>query len=368
MNYILFDPPDIERFYPFTLTRPLGEMRLAGMTIKEYWEQKLGCKVSYLTRSHLSDLYPAVWGEKNALICSSLNFQFLESLGLSINDFHRYFIHYDSKSSNWNSSLSEKNVLNVELDSLYDQMVKLGLGDNCFHSLCDLTDLALDFSRHKSNLDCSKNIFFNDDDGPIYIEKNVVIMEGAMIRGPVYICEGSVIKMGAKIYGPCVIGPHCRIGGEVSNSIFLGYSNKSHEGFLGHAIIGEWCNIGAGTSNSNLRNDYGAVKMWDYTQNKFKDSGRQFLGLYMGDHSKCAINTSFNTGTTVGVNCNIFGSGFHRNYMPSFSWGGSQGIQKYDFDKAVVVARKVMARRNVKTTNKYIDMLRCVYDIVLTMR
>ena len=353
MNYILFDPPNIEKFYPFTLIRPLGEMRLAGVTIKEYWEQKLGCKVSYLTRPHLSDLYPVVWGEKNALICSSLNFQTLDSDGY---DFHRHFIHVDF------------NPGSIELDTLYDQVINSRLGEYCFHSLYDLTNLAFDFSQHKSNIDCSKNILFNDDDGPIYVEEDVVIMEGAMIRGPVYICKGSVIKMGAKIYGPCVIGPHCRIGGEVSNSIFLGYSNKSHEGFLGHAIIGEWCNIGAGTSNSNLRNDYGSVKMWDYTQKKFKDSGKQFLGLYMGDHSKCAINTSFNTGTTVGLNCNIFGAGFPRNYIPSFSWGGSQGVKKYDLDKAIEVAKKMMSRRDIKITNKYVAMLRRVHDIVLKIK
>jgi len=174
--------------------------------------------------------------------------------------------------------------------------------------------------------------------------------------------------MGAKIYGPTVIGPYCKIGGEVSNSIFLGYCNKAHDGFLGHSIIGEWCNIGAGTSNSNLKNDYGTVKMWDYFEKKFKDSGKQFLGLYMGDHSKCAINTSFNTGTTVGVNCNIFGSGFSRNMIASFSWGGAQGIKTYNFEKAISVADKVMKRRDVKLQKEYIKMLRTVYDMELELK
>ena len=189
-----------------------------------------------------------------------------------------------------------------------------------------------------------------------------------MIRGPVHICKGSTIKMGAKIYGPTIIGPYCKIGGEVSNCIFLGYSNKAHEGFLGHSIIGEWCNIGAGTSNSNLKNDYGTVKRWDYSEGQFIDYGEQFLGLYMGDHSKCAINTSFNTGTTVGVNCNIFGSGFPRNFIPSFSWGGAQGVKPYDFEKAISVAEIVMDRRGMKLTDEYIKMLRAVHDITSNMK
>ena len=218
------------------------------------------------------------------------------------------------------------------------------------------------FSKGKK-INCNQSVFLNDDDGPIIIEDNVCIMEGAMIKGPVYISEGSTIKMGAKIYGPTVIGPYCKIGGEVSKSIFLGYANKSHDGFLGHSIIGEWCNIGAGTSNSNLKNNYDTVKMWDYSINKFQDTGLQFLGLYMGDHSKCAINTSFNTGTTIGVNCNLFGVGFPRNFISSFSWGGAQGMKLYDFDKAVSVLEKVMKRRDVKLTDKYVKMLRCVYDM-----
>ena len=168
--------------------------------------------------------------------------------------------------------------------------------------------------------------------------------------------------MGAKIYGPTIIGPYCKIGGEVSNCIFLGYSNKSHDGFLGHSIIGEWCNIGAGTTSSNLKNDYGSVKMWNFLEKKFTDSGRQFLGLYMGDHSKCAINTTFNTGTTIGVNCNVFGAGFPRNFIPSFSWGGSQGIKVYDFVKAISVAERVMLRRGVELSEEYIKMLRMILE------
>ena len=189
-----------------------------------------------------------------------------------------------------------------------------------------------------------------------------------MIRGPVYICKGSIIKMGAKIYGPTIIGPFCKIAGEISNCIFLGHSNKAHHGFMGHSIIGEWCNIGAGTSNSNLKNNYETVKMWDYKEMKFKDTQEQFLGLFLGDHSKCAINTSFNTGTTVGVNCNIFGSSFPRNYVPSFSWGGSSGYKDYKVEKAIETAKKVMSRRSIKMSSHYENMLTEVFYMTSSFR
>ena len=227
--------------------------------------------------------------------------------------------------------------------------------------------LSIDILK-ESNVDCSKSILFNDDEGPIVIDENVEIMDGVMIKGPVHICSGSIIKMGAKIYGPTIIGPNCRIGGEVSNSIFLGYSNKAHDGFLGHSIIGEWCNIGAGTSNSNLKNNYDIVKIWDYESRRFQNSGKQFLGLYMGDHSKCAINTSFNTGSTVGVNCNIFGSGFPRNYIPSFSWGGPSGYKDYDIEKAIKTAKTVMKRRDINMSPEYEKMFRMVFNMTASFR
>jgi len=342
MNYILFDPPEIERFYPFTLTRPLGELRVFGGTLKELWEKHLGCQVSYLTRDYLSNLYPVVLKEDNI---------FLNPLEIFDNpNDHGIHFSYDGTHSIDSIRLFVKNN------------TKSTVCKNLFDILSDKY-IAFNHQSFVSNIDLKKSSLMNDDKGAIYVEEDVEIMEGAMIRGPVYIGKGSVIKMGAKIYGPTVIGPYCKVGGEVSNCIFLGFSNKSHDGFLGHSIIGEWCNIGAGTNSSNLKNDYGSVKMWNYLDEKFTDSGRQFLGLYMGDHSKCAINTTFNTGTTIGVNCNVFGAGFPRNFIPSFSWGGSQGIKIYDFVKALSVAEKVMARRGLQLSREYIKMLRIVYDM-----
>ena len=398
MNYILFDPPEIEKFYPFTLTRPLAEMRVFGGTIKELWEQFLGCKVSHLTSPYLSELYPTKWTDENILIPSThlpkiengvdLNSQLVNNSLTIIKDScdleiaqHTFFSKYDiSKDSQHNSVFLIKNN-NGECASLHDcfgSLYEKVDGDKLPRSLISKlmsTVHRLDMIPYKLSQLKSKfpNVFFNDDNGPIIIEEDVVIMEGAMIKGPVHICSGSTIKMGAKIYGPTLIGPQCKIGGEVSNCLFLGYSNKAHDGFLGHSIIGEWCNIGAGTNNSNLKNDYGFVKMWDYSEYKFKASANnriksQFLGLYMGDHSKCAINTSFNTGTTVGVNCNIFGFGFPRNFIPSFSWGGPQGIKEYDLNKAIFVAKKVMQRRGVELEDTYYDMLSNVHNITSKYR
>ena len=422
MNYILFDPPEIERFYPFTLTRPLSEMRVFGGTVKEIWERFLGCEVSDLTSTYLSSLYPTNWSDNNILIPSthlpviheSINRKDLplegidyfiqqpELIDVQTNSFYKlnFFSSTLSNESKQFISITNKdgvkaylcNYLGDAPEYIYDKgSFNSYNGTNSISLLSKITNTI--FYHHKlysGDKYFSKsykypnvielknkypNVFFNDDNGPIIIEKDVTIMDGSMIKGPVHICEGSTIRMGTKIYGNTIIGPKCKIGGEVSDSIFLGFSNKAHDGFLGHSIIGEWCNIGAGTSNSNLKNDYSAVKMWDYFTRKFQLSCSidsldftQFLGLYMGDHSKCAINTSFNTGTTVGVNCNIFGSGFPRNFIPSFSWGGSQGIKEYDLTKAILVAKQVMKRRGVDVEKKYIDMMKMVHDITSRYR
>jgi UDP-N-acetylglucosamine diphosphorylase/glucosamine-1-phosphate N-acetyltransferase len=173
-------------------------------------------------------------------------------------------------------------------------------------------------------------------------------MEGCMIRGPFALCEGAVVKMGAKIYGPTTIGPYCRAGGEINNSVLQANSNKGHDGFLGNSVLGEWCNLGADTNNSNLKNNYGEVKIWDYTSKDFVGTGLQFCGLIMGDHSKCGINTMFNTGTVVGVSANIFGPGFPPTFVPSFSWGGADGFQEYRLSKAMETANLVMERRGMQ--------------------
>ena len=202
----------------------------------------------------------------------------------------------------------------------------------------------------------------NASEGPIYIGRDAEIMEGALVRGPFALCEHSTLKMGAKIYSNTTIGPHSKVGGEVNNSVIFGYSNKGHDGFLGNSVLGEWCNLGADTNNSNLKNNYAEVRLWDYETEGFAHTGLQFCGLMMGDHSKCGINTMFNTGTVVGVSANIFGSGFPRNFVPSFSWGGSGGFTTYKTDKAFEVAKVVMERRNIEFSEMDAKVLEHVFE------
>jgi UDP-N-acetylglucosamine diphosphorylase/glucosamine-1-phosphate N-acetyltransferase len=190
-------------------------------------------------------------------------------------------------------------------------------------------------------------VTLNASTGPIYLGRHTEIMEGTVIRGPFALCDHSTVKLNAKIYGPTTIGPASKAGGEINNSVILGYSNKAHDGFLGNSVLGEWCNIGADSNNSNLKNNYSDVRLWNYTRETFIRTGLQFCGLIMGDHTKCGINTMFNTGTVVGVSANIFGPGFPRNFIPSFSWGGPAGFSTYAMDKAFEVASLVMLRRGI---------------------
>jgi UDP-N-acetylglucosamine diphosphorylase/glucosamine-1-phosphate N-acetyltransferase len=203
----------------------------------------------------------------------------------------------------------------------------------------------------------------NAQTGPIYIGVNAEVMEGSLIRGPFALCEGSTLKLGAKIYGPTTIGPYSKVGGEINNSVIFGNSNKAHDGFLGNSVIGEWCNLGADTNTSNLKNNYTNVKLWNFVKQGFIDTGLQFCGLIMGDHSKCGINTMFNTGTVVGVSANIFGDGFPRNFIPCFSWGGAQGFTIYKIEKALETTQKVFARRGKELNKIEVDILSHVFKL-----
>ncbi len=208
-----------------------------------------------------------------------------------------------------------------------------------------------------------RGAIFNTDNGPVYIGKDAEVMEGSTIRGPFALCDNATIKMGAKIYGATTIGPHCKVGGELNNVMIFGYSNKAHDGFLGNSVIGEWCNLGADTNSSNLKNTYEQVKVWSYVKERFVKTGLQFCGLIMGDHSKCGINTMFNTGTVVGVSANIYGPGFQRNFIKSFSWGGTQGYTKYNLNKAIEVAGIVYGRRNMEFAQSDVEIFRHLHQI-----
>jgi UDP-N-acetylglucosamine diphosphorylase/glucosamine-1-phosphate N-acetyltransferase len=213
----------------------------------------------------------------------------------------------------------------------------------------------------EENVDISICVL-NASKGPIYIGQNTEVMEGCMIRGPFAMGEYSVVKMGAKIYGATTLGPKSKVGGEVNNVILSGYCSKGHEGYLGNAVIGEWCNIGADTNNSNLKNTYAEVKMWEYNEERFVKTGLQFCGLIMGDHSKCGINTMFNTGTVIGYSTNIYGSNIPRNFIPSFSWGGAAGFKTYNLDKAMETSDLVMTRKNEKFTSQDQKIMEYIFE------
>ena len=206
----------------------------------------------------------------------------------------------------------------------------------------------------------------NASSGPIFIGPNVEIQEGTHIRGPFAVGDATVIKMGTRIYGPTSIGPNCRIGGEVSNCAFLGYSNKGHDGFLGNSVIGKWCNLGADTNSSNLKSNYSEVRLWNEGAETYVESGLQFCGVLMGDHSKCGINTMFNTGTIVGAGCNIYGGGLQPKHIPDFAWGGNDSWQLHAFDKFVATAQRVMERRGASMSEEEISQWRTQHEAART--
>lgn len=383
MNYILFDGSVRNQLLPFTFTRPVADIRVGILTIREKWELLLGSTTTTVTEDYLSEKWPLVELEKNILI----NASFIPSenlVNLIKNLSENQAIFYDNEPIAFFSEEDQE----VDFESCeviqysYNDVLRIEHTWDIFSKNHEA--IARDFKLLTEGRKSQpipettvafypENIFIeegavlplcslNAKDGPIYIGKNAEIMEGAMIRGPFALCEGATVKMAAKIYTGTTIGPHCKVGGEVSNSVLFGYSNKGHDGFLGNSVLGEWCNLGADTNTSNLKNNYDQVRLWDYETESFARTGLQFCGLMMGDHSKCGINTMFNTGTVVGVSANIFGSGFPRNFIPSFSWGGAAGMTTYKTNKAFETAKIVMSRRNMDFTEEDAKILQHVYD------
>jgi UDP-N-acetylglucosamine diphosphorylase/glucosamine-1-phosphate N-acetyltransferase len=389
MNYILFDGEARNALLPFTYTRPVADIRIGILTLREKWERRLGLTTTTITEEYLEEKYPMVEMEENVLI----NASFLPTKEL--------IEHVKSLSENqaifqgeeviafFTSSMQEE----VDFDR-YEQIEFDGdlLKVNNTWDIFSLNDQALqqDFELltegrksqpipetvqyvNKENIfieegaDISFSIL-NASKGPIYIGKDALVMESCTVRGPFALCENAVLKMGAKIYGATTLGPYCKIGGEVNNSVLFGYSSKGHEGFLGNSVLGEWCNLGADTNTSNLKNNYAEVKLWNYETGRFAKTGLQFCGLMMGDHSKCGINTMFNTGTVVGVSANIYGSGYPRNFVPSFSWGGASGFTTYQLRKVFEVADVVMKRRNTELSIEDQNILEAVFELTKEYR
>nr|WP_315133937.1 GlmU family protein [uncultured Flavobacterium sp.] len=368
MNYILFDGPSRNALLPFTFTRPVADILIGIMTIRQKWEMHLGSTTTTLTEEYLSDKFPMVELEENVMINASfLPTAILVEMVQDLKSNQAIFKGEEVIAFYTNDEQEEVDFDTYEIIEFTDDCITVEHTWDIFskndaairEDFQFLTEDRTSQPIPKSvNVIAPENIFIeegaklafvtlNASSGPIYIGKDSEIMEGTVIRGPFALCENATVKMAAKIYGATTVGPYSRVGGEINNSVLFAYSNKGHDGFLGNSVLGEWCNIGADSNNSNLKNNYEEVKLWSYETEGFAKTGLQFCGLMMGDHSKCGINTMFNTGTVVGVSANIFGSGFPRNFVPSFSWGGASGFTTYVTKKAFETAKLVMSRRNI---------------------
>lgn len=373
MTYVLYDSEVRANLLPFTHTRAIADIRCGILTMKERWAHVLGAATSVLTESYLQDMYRFEPGNDTIYINASVfasrqmadaiamltTGQALVSNGTTI----------AARLQEAPGKLEKTQAAIAECAPVLYEGEVYALHHNWdIFALCDRAirdDFAV-LTSGRSSTEVPEgvvaiggnNVFIepgakvyagciiNASTGPVYIGAHAEVLEGTMMRGPIAICEHAVVKMGAKVYGATTIGPGCKVGGEINNVVFFANSNKSHDGYLGNAVIGEWCNLGADTNCSNLKNDYGVVKVWNEATDSEISTGLTFCGLMMGDHSKCGINTMFNTGTVIGVSCNIYGGGFPAKFIPSFSWGGSEGWTDYRLDKAIDTANRMMTRRN----------------------
>ena len=376
MKIQLVDGKHRSHLLPLTYTRPVAELRCGIITIAEKYTKR-GHEIGYGTEAYLNVKYPPI--EAEVLVSGSVcpTDAFLEAVaGLSSG---QALIQGDEllafKGEKWEDEPLEiipfsgalnlitrpwdiwsKNASELNLD--FDLLTK-----DRFSAPIDGTNTVIGDKVFLEEGAKATASILNATSGPIYLAKNAEIMEGCIVRGGLALGESSALKMGAKIYGATTLGPHCKVGGEVNNSVIIGYSNKGHDGFLGNSALGEWCNLGADTNNSNLKNNYDEVKAWSYVDGRFAKTGQQFCGLIMGDHSKSGINTMFNTGTVVGVSANVYGAGFPRNFIASFTWGGPHGTMEYRIDKALDTADRMMKRRGLEVDEVEKAILEQVYAL-----
>lgn len=389
MNYILFDGPARNALLPFTFTRPVADILVGIMTIRQKWELHLGSTTTTLTEEYLSDKYPMVELEGNVMINASfLPNAILAELVSNLEPNQAIFKKDEIIAFYTSENQEEVDFDTYEIIEYNDDCITIENTWDIFskNDVAIREDFELLTQDRRSqpipksvNVIAPENVFIeegakleyvtlNASSGPIYIGRDAEIMEGSVIRGPFALCDNAQVKMASKIYGATTVGPYSRVGGEVKSVVIFAYSNKGHDGFLGDSVLGEWCNIGADSNNSNLKNNYEEVRLWSYQTEGFAKTGLQFCGLMMGDHSKCGINTMFNTGTVVGVSANIFGSGFPRNFVPSFSWGGASGFTTYLTKKAFETAKLVMARRNIVFDETEAAILEHVFEITKKYR
>ncbi len=392
MSIILFDDRHRNNLLPLTFTRPVSEIRIGILTIAEKWKYHLQTEVSYLTEDYLQEKFPLVLNAANIFINSSICPD--EGLCEAI-----------SKLPEGDALFSGQGLIAVKLNESaakefdidhsehyrkieYSRpLLRIGFPEDIFtHNDLEirkdfklLTQGRTSINLSGTNTIIGDNIFveegaeaecstFNTRQGPVYLGRNSQVWEGCHIRGSFALCNDAIVKMGAKIYGMCTFGPHSKVGGEVNNSVIFSNSSKGHEGYLGNSVLGEWCNIGADTNNSNMKNNYADVRLWDYSNAAFRKTGLQFCGLIMGDHAKCGINTMFNTGTVVGISANIFGSGFPRNFVPDFAWGGNHGFEVYSLEKMFETAQKVYKRRNMHFTDIEKRILTRIFELTVKFR
>jgi len=389
MNYVLFDEARRNNLLPLTFLRPVADIRFGILTIREKWEKYLNCKTSTLTENYLSARYPLIKEKENIIINGAIcpttalikeinklqpgqalvKGESVIAMFLNEKDFEQHSgtieeieteLEYLEINNTWD--IFDRNAEAIQADF---ELITAGRKSKPIPENCMAIEPSRIFIEEGAEVLAAS---LNATQGPIYIGKDSVVMEGSNLRGPIALCESAQIKMAAKIYGPVTVGPFSKVGGEVNCSVIFGYSNKAHDGFLGHSVIGEWCNLGADTNTSNLKNTYDNVKLWNYPDEAFTDTGLQFCGLIMGDHSKCGINTMFNTGTVVGVSSNIFGSGFQRNFISSFKWGGVAGFSTFQVKKAIDVARVMYKRRNIEFTETDAQLMEDVYNLTHNYR
>ncbi|MCA0431467.1 MAG: glucose-1-phosphate thymidylyltransferase [Bacteroidetes bacterium] len=367
-KFVLIDDYNTwKNFLPFTFTKPVSELRIGILTIKEKWEKYLQTNVELVCENFLSKKFPNYIGNEALYITSNLcpDKELIKKIinlksneGLKHNNIVIAYFGTKENYINKNGQFFELENEPLILKNVWDIFQKNATALNNDFELLTHNKKSEPLSESNKVIGNKNLIFlekgakaeaciFNTNTGPIYLAKDSEVMEGSVIRGPFSLGEHSALKLSTKIYGATTIGPHSKVGGEVNNSVIFGYSNKAHDGFLGNSVIGEWCNLGADTNNSNLKNNYGTVKLYNYLQQKMVDTGLQFCGLMMGDYSKSGINTMFNTGTVVGVGANVFGSDFPTTYIPNFSWGGAGGFENYDLDKLVETNKRVYERRGL---------------------
>ena len=388
MNYILFDGEYRDNLLPLTYTKPVADLRIGILTIREKWEKHLGFTTTTITEEYLSEKFPMVEMEENIMINASFlpTLTLVEMVGklkaseaiyksgeliaffskgqeeIDFDAFHKYEYVEDliQIKHSWDLFSNNGAALEADFDLITEGRISAAIPETVHCMNKDRIFIEADVDIEVGVLNANK--------GAIYIGKTAEVQEGAMIRGPFAMGAYSVVKMGTKVYGPTTLGPKCKIGGEVNNAILSGYCSKGHDGYLGNAVIGEWCNIGADSNNSNLKNNYANVKIWEYAEERFVDTGLQFCGLIMADHSKCGINTMFNTGTVVGVSANIYGSNFPRNFIPSYSWGGAAGLKTYALAKAFETMNLVMARKNEEFTPEDQKIMQHIFEVSAKFR